>query len=357
MVIVVLAGLGCTQQEPQASKRWRPPRDLAEWGLFKSEGDVLVHEPMDGTVPYDLNSPLFSDYTAKYRFVKLPVGEKAKYDDRVVFDFPVGTTIAKTFSYPHDRRDPSQGERLMETRILHHRESGWEAFSYQWNEEQTGARLSLAGAVVPVSWTHDDGSTKSNDYIIPDANKCMSCHEEKKQILPIGPKARHLNRDYDYADGSENQLVHWTKHDLLEGAPSDPEEAPRNAVWNDPSTGSLDERTRAYLEINCAHCHHIGGPARNAGLDFEIHHGKTEKLGIWKSPVAVGRGGGGRKYSIVPGKPEDSILYYRLNSTDAGIMMPEIARRMIHEEGVALVREWIEQMDDPKAAPTDATGG
>jgi uncharacterized repeat protein (TIGR03806 family) len=317
----------------------------------------LVHRPQPGVVPYDLNSALFSDYTAKYRFVKLPPGTKATYDEQVVFDFPVGTVIAKSFSYPHDRRDLSKGERIMETRILHRKSSGWEAFSYQWNEEQTAASLSLAGAVVPVSWIHDDGSTKGIDYIIPDANKCVSCHEENKQIVPIGPKARHLNRDYPYASGVEHQFVHWTKVGILNGAPADPAQAPRNAVWDDPSTGTLDERARAYLEINCAHCHHRGGPAKNAGLDFRIAIDESEKIGIWKSPVAVGRGGGGRRYSIVPGKPEESILYFRLNTTDPGIMMPEVARRMIHTEGVALIKEWIESLPDPHASAPASAGG
>lgn len=354
----LLGVMGCsrTAPAPQAG-RSRPPKDLAAWKLFQEVDGKLVHQPLAGVIPYELNSSLFSDYTTKYRFVKLPDGTKAKYDEAVVFDFPVGTVIAKTFTYPHDRRDLSKGERIMETRILHRKESGWEAFSYQWNQEQNGATLSLAGAVVPVSWIHDDGSTKSNDYIIPDANKCISCHEEDKKILPIGPKARHLNRDYPYADGSANQLVHWTKIGILDGAPTDPSAAPKNAVWDDPKSGTLDERARAYLEINCAHCHHKGGPARNAGLDFRIAMEETEKLGIWKSPVAVGRGGGGRKYSIVPGKPEESILYFRLNTTDPGIMMPEVARRMIHEEGVALVKEWIESLPDPHASASSTSAG
>lgn len=356
---VLLAGLliSCSRTEPAATARWRPPKNLADFGVFQVDASTgrLIHEPAEGVVPYDLTTPLFSDYTAKYRFVKLPPGTSAKYDEAAVLDFPVGTTIAKTFSYLHDRRDPSKGERILETRILHRRENGWEAFAYQWNDDATAATLRLAGAVVPTSWIHDDGSTMSNDYIIPDANKCVSCHEEKKQIIPIGPKARHLNRDYEYSTGTENQLAHWTKAGILSGAPDDPSAAPRNAVWDDPNSGSLDERARAYLEINCAHCHHMGGPARTAGLDFRVAESVQEKLGVWKSPVAVGRGGGGRKYSIVPGKPEDSILYFRLNSTDPGIMMPEVARRMIHTEGVALIKEWIEQMPDPHPDPAAKT--
>jgi hypothetical protein len=70
--------------------------------------------------PYDLNSALFSDYAAKYRFVKLPPGTSAAYHETEAFEFPVGTVIAKTFAYPHDLRDPTKGQRLIETRILKH---------------------------------------------------------------------------------------------------------------------------------------------------------------------------------------------------------------------------------------------
>jgi hypothetical protein len=65
------------------------------------------------------------------------------------------------------------------------------------------------------------------------------------------------------------------------------------------------------------------------------------KVGRWKTPVAAGRGSGGRLFDIVPGKPDESILMYRLESTEPGIMMPELGRRLTDAAGVALVREWI----------------
>jgi hypothetical protein len=37
----------------------------------------------------------------------------------------------------------------------------------------------------------------------------------------------------------------------------------------------------------------------------------------------------------------------RLESVDPGVMMPELGRSLVHEEGVALVRRWIEEMPDP----------
>jgi hypothetical protein len=67
-------------------------------------------------------------------------------------------------------------------------------------------------------------------------------------------------------------------------------------------------------------------------------------LGIYKTPVAAGRGSGGFTYDIEPGLPEKSILLYRIHSSDPGIMMPEIARRLVHKEGVELIRQWIKEM-------------
>jgi hypothetical protein len=72
------------------------------------------------------------------------------------------------------------------------------------------------------------------------------------------------------------------------------------------------------------------------------------KLGLWKSPIAAGHGSGGREYDIVPGKPDESILVYRLESTDPSVTMPNVAKRLVPEEAVELVREWIEGMEDRK---------
>jgi hypothetical protein len=151
-------------------------------------------------------------------------------------------------------------------------------------------------------------------------------------MKPLGPKAGQLNR--------QDQLEHWSEIGLLHDAPPSGQ-APRFAVWDDPATGTLDERARAWLDANCASCHNPGGSAKNSGLDLRIEQRDPAKWGVRKTPVAAGRGSGGRSYGIVPGKPDESILLYRLQATEPGVMMPEIARRLVHEEGVALIREWI----------------
>ncbi|MFO0948978.1 MAG: hypothetical protein U1D30_24215 [Planctomycetota bacterium] len=253
---------GCGSRGPSndpAAVDFQPPEKLSAYQLFV--GDGSTQEPASGVVPYDLNSPLFSDYSTKYRFVKLPQGAVAKYEDQDAFDFPVGTIIAKTFSYLHDLRDASKGQRLIETRLLIHRPEGWVGLPYRWNKEQNEAILDVAGDTVDVEWIHTDGKTRTVNYIVPNSNQCKSCHENDKKMGPIGPKARNLNKDFAYRSGTENQLVHWSKSGILAGAP-DPAQAPKLADAADPKSGSLDDRARAWLEINCAHCHNPKGPRR-----------------------------------------------------------------------------------------------
>jgi uncharacterized repeat protein (TIGR03806 family) len=162
-------------------------------------------------------------------------------------------------------------------------------------------------------------------------------------MRPLGPTARQLNGDFPYADGVENQLTRWSKLGLLSHA-IDPKDAPKLAVWDDPATGSINERARAWLEINCAHCHNPNGPAKNSGLDLRVVQDNRTKYGVFKSPVAAGRGTGGRLYDIVPGKPDESIFMYRLASDQPQIMMPELGKRLVHAEGVELIRQWIAEM-------------
>ncbi len=320
---------------------WEPPEHLSAFGLFQGNGST--QQPAGGVVPYDINTPLFSDYAVKHRFVKLPPGASAKYHETDVFELPVDTILVKTFAYPHDLREPSKGERLVETRLLIRRPEGWVGFPYVWNDEQTEASLKIVGGMRPVKWIHSDGEERTHNYLVPNVNQCMSCHENDKIMAPIGPKARHLNKGFAYRTGRANQLSHWTAAGILRGAPS-PEKAPCAPVWDDPKTGTMDQRARTWLEINCAHCHNPNGPARTSGLDLTASQTDRYKWGVEKGPVAAGPGTGGRSYDIVPGKPDESILLFRLESTEPGIVMPEISRRLVDKEGLALIREWVESL-------------
>ncbi len=322
------------------------PEKLSAYGFFT--GNMADMVPAKGVVPYDLATPLFSDYAYKARFIKLPDGSApAPFNDEDVFDLPVGTVLIKTFYYPHDMRDEAKGRRLMETRLLIHETTGWKALPYIWNEEQTEAVLEITGGTRNVSWVHTDGGKRSLAYVIPNMNQCKGCHIKNGDMVPIGPKARYLNKDFAYADGTKNQLVHWHEAGIIDTLPN-LASITQVPVWDEPATGSLHDRARAYLEINCAHCHRDGAPANTSGLLLDWHQQNMAAYGFYKSPVAAGRGSGGKLYDIHPGKPDGSILLFRMDSADPGIMMPELGRKVIHKEGVQLIREWIASLPEGK---------
>ena len=317
------------------------PKMISGFNLFKDSANQV---PNEGVVPYDLSTPLFTDYAVKDRFIWMPKGASAAYSETEVFDFPVGTVIAKTFSYPADLREPTKDVRRIETRILWRKEKGWLALPYLWNADATDAKLAVAGAQMPIDWVSEQGQKQSTNYLVPNMNQCKLCHENQQKIAPIGPKARYLNKDYPYAGGTANQLETLAAAGYLTGLPESGQRPPAIS-WNHPDTGTLTERARTYLDINCAHCHNPKGPAYTSGLDLTYHQEAPHRIGVYKPPVAAGRGSAGLKFSIVPQHPEESILLARMHSLDPGMMMPQLGRTMNHPEGIALIEEWIKSLN------------
>ncbi len=311
---------------------------LSDYGLFD---DIATQTPAEGVIPYDLNTPLFSDYTTKQRFFAVPDGEAMTWADPGAFAVPTGTIVIKTFSYLADRRAPAGDRRLLETRLLVKQESGWTGASYIYGDATDDAELAVAGDTLAASWIHDDGAERTNDYVVPNKNQCKNCHADHDDTIDLlGPKARHINRD--------GQLEDLVARGVLAGAP-DPAMWPRAPDAFDAQAGTLDERARAWLDINCAHCHNPRGAARTSGLYLDLAQTDPVDFGVCKPPVAAGRGSGGRLFGIVPGKPDESILMFRLESTEADVKMPELGRNLVDAEGVALMREWIAAM--PGACP------
>jgi uncharacterized repeat protein (TIGR03806 family) len=320
-----------------------PYQNLSEYHLLTPSGGAVSYA--DGVVPYDLNTPLFSDYALKSRAVKLPMGMAAAYDPDNVFQFPVGTIVMKTFSFAPDERDPTTSARLYETRLLiRQKDMSWLGLPYVWNDAQTEAVLTPAGGMPTIDFISPGGDSEEAHYLIPTEGQCKECHDATGTFDVLGPRARELNRDFDYGGGTvENQLTHWANAGILTGAP-DPSAAPVLPVFDDPSTGSVTDRARAWLEGNCAHCHNPTGLARTTGLFLKVSETEPSQYGICKTPVAAGPGTGGFTYDIVPGDPDHSILVFRIESTMPGIMMPQIGRSVVHKEGVQLIRDWISSL-------------
>ena len=108
---------------------------------------------------------------------------------------------------------------------------------------------------------------------------------------------------------------------------------------------AIDERALAYLDVNCGHCHRPNGPGNTSGLFLQYNESRTNHLGICKAPVAAGKGSGGNKFDISPGRADSSILVFRISSTDPGVMMPEVGRAVNHEEGIEIIKAWINKME------------
>ena len=314
-----------------------PPKLLSEYGFFVNTKDQIT---VPGVLPYELITSLFSDYADKHRFVYVPKGKIAAYQKNSVFSFPVGSVLIKTFSYEPINNQTS-GRHLIETRLLIRKDSGWDALTYVWDEEGQEASLALAGKTVKANYISNDGRELDIRYRVPNKNQCKECHLENESIVPIGPKPRNLNRDYNYLEGTTNQLEKWMSVKFIDSYP----EKINSVVDFMDSSKPINDRARAYLDINCGHCHAPEGSASNSGLYLHLLETREKQLGVYKGPVATGRGSGGLDYSIVPGHPDESILLYRMISDAPDIMMPESGRSVMHKEAVDIIYQWIEEIE------------
>ena len=315
---------------------------LSDYVFF--EGRMADHNPVAGVIPYDVSAQLFSDYALKSRFIVLPQGQQLGYQNNGTFDFPQESVLIKTFYYPADFQKPEINIQLIETRLLIHTPEGWMGFPYVWNTAQTEAYLEIAGERLDVSFVNPIGQTINFEYSVPNFNQCKGCHVYQNKMEPIGLKVRLLNHNFDYDDGKMNQLDKWETLGMISGLPS-VSPLPQTPDYNDFESGSIEERARALIDINCAHCHRVGAPGETSGLFLNIEETNPTQLGVHKPPVAAGRGSGDLDYTIVPGQPDKSIMVYRMESTDPGIMMPELGRKLVHKEGVELVKKWIKEME------------
>ena len=325
-----------------------PFKKLSQYHFFK--GDMKDLTPNDRVLPYDLITPLFTDYAWKARFVWMPEGTSAKYVKDEVLDFPVGTVLIKNFYFPTDFRDISKGKKIIETRLLIHKQDKWDALAYVWNDEQTDADLNIIGDTKSLDWIDKNGNKVHDDYSVPNKNQCKTCHALNGSLTPIGPKVRNMNHDFLYIDGNANELDKWVTAGYLTGYNKADNLTNKMAKWDDSTTGDINARARAYLDINCAHCHRKEGLGSPTGLYLNYTNNDEASLGILKTPEAAGSGGGNFLYDVIPGKPDESIMPYRMMIDEPGKMMPQIGRKLVHTEGVALIKQWIAGMKDQSAA-------
>ena len=316
-----------------------PYPSLSDYNFF--EGDMKDLNPVYGVLPYDLISPLFSDYAKKKRFVWMPEGSKANYvNDYSILDFPVGTILVKNFYYENTL--PNHDTRILETRLQIKKSTGWVFANYKWNDEQTEATFDLNGSFVAVDFM-EKGTQKSVNYVIPSAAQCLTCHKSDDDVpLPIGPKPQNLNLKIDYTSGQMNQLEKWVEMGYLNN--DFPSNINSMVNFND-DTQPLELRVRSYLDVNCAHCHSDNRHCDYRPVRFAFH----ESLDLTNLGVCVE---GNEIFDqaitkiVSPGNSERSILSVRMNSVAPDLRMPLLGRTIRHEEGIDLIEQWIASLSN-----------
>ncbi len=323
----------------QQGQTLRFPAHLSETGLFVS---TAQHQLTKGVIPYSVNVPLWSDYSLKLRFLALPVAGQVEFSDKAPWHFPVGTVIGKTFSLEQRRGEPDSAVRL-ETRILVKSPSGWEGYTYMWNEDQTDAALIDSATTIPFEVQTADGPI-TQEWYFPSRSDCKACHTNAGSFV-LALNTRQFNRVHDYPTHSANQLAELERLGVFSSPlPAKPDKLDTFPEWN--GDGDLNDQVRAYLEVNCAFCHAPGGPG-NSPIDLR-YHTSLDRMGLigFRSRGTRTKGPP-TEYLVSPGRPRNSELLIRMELRGPG-QMPVFATSLPDPLAIERVTEWIRKLPPPR---------
>jgi uncharacterized repeat protein (TIGR03806 family) len=285
---------------------------LSDYNLF--HGQLSDLNPNPRAVSVELASTLFTDYTDKSRIIMLPLGKKMTADGNDLPSFPEGTIIAKTFYYKRSIKNNMIAKSILETRLLIRHESKWNTAVYLWNKEQNEAFLAPDGKKIPVAFLDPRGKKHSTNYAVPSTTDCITCHRQDDQVLPIGLKIANMNRDIIKNNHAVNQLLYLQQQHLLELSPR---EKLLSVTSYKDTLASTEKRARAYLNINCAHCHNPKGIAAMTQLDLRDLPQSNPTIWLKQGKIAM-----------------------RI-TTPGELHMPKIGTTLQDEEGVRLVLNYI----------------
>lgn len=361
-LLLIVAAAACSSEEVEPADRELPallpraesrsclaelpdpmPARLSETGCFTSLSPLT---PGPDLIPYEVISPLWTDDAFKERYLVLSPGDAITYDDAGAWDFPLGAVIVKVFGLEMIAGDETS-RRVVETRFMVRRATGWTFHSYEWNADGTDATLLTDGQVVPFEVQTAEGPHVV-DYQFPSEEGCAACHGTRVGE-PLGPRTEQLNLTVRYGTEVKNQL-----DALVElGAIELPGEAADLPSMPDPADESapLAARARAYLHANCSHCHQPGGWT-SPGVDMDLRYSKTlAEMNACDVRVAFDLVPGA-DFRIAAGDPEGSSLWRRIQVEGVGVptQMPPLGRSTNDDFGIELIRQWIlslESCPDP----------
>lgn len=328
-----VAAQGSRAGDP-ASASVTAPQRLSETGLYLP-GNTLAVDPRN--LSYVPQYPLWSDGAEKRRYIRLPEGQAIDASDAERWQFPAGTRFWKEFRF---------GNRPAETRYMERQGDGsWTYATYVWNAAGTDAEraperglrgvLPLAGGV-----RHD----------VPSRTDCQACHEGRPGAV-LGFNSLQLSQEPDpLAPHREApppgavDLVELARRGLVEHLPVALLERPPRIQ----ATTQTERAALGYLFGNCSGCHNSAGPLAPLGLDFDPALAPSEHAPR-ASATSVGqvsqfRPPGAKPWlRIAPGRPEDSLVAFRMRSRNPAEQMPPLGTHLVDREGLALIERWISE--------------
>jgi len=327
------------------------PTRLSQTGLFES---VENQTPAPGVIPYSINAALWADHATAERVIGIPAATEGGGDDESTdgsngskitefakqAQFPSNTVFAKTLSLEIERGVPAS-KRRVETQILHFDVDIWRAHTYAWNDEQTDAVLVPSEGLnrtLNIIDSESPGGHREQNWRFASRTECMLCHNAYSKRSIVGFNAAQLSRIHDYGGTRDNQL-RTLDHLGLFSEPVSESAVPMADPMNNQD--DLTARARAYLHVNCGHCHRRGGGGTAAiNVQHAVALGETNLLG-GRPTQGTFRIHGARV--VAPGDPYRSVLVYRMSKLGRG-RMPHLGSQLVDERGLKLMHEWISQL-------------
>ncbi len=319
------------QPDPTMPAATEPPASLSATGLFT---DLATLAPVPGLLAYDVAAELWSDGASKRRWLGVPGTARIGFTSTGAWTFPVGTVAVKHFEVAV----AGGGVRRLETRVLLHQVTGWTGFTYRWRADGSDADLVADGGDT-ASYTVDDGAggTSARTWRFPSRAQCTQCHPPSAGSL-LGVRTQQLNRDFVFPLRADNQLRTWNHIGMFT---SDIGAASQYAALRSPDDAgaATADRARAWLDVNCANCHHPGGPTPvTIDLRAATADAAMTVFGVAATlPLPSGSG-----VRVTAGDRDASELWQRLVRRDA-FGMPPIGSTIVDPLGEALVGAWIDE--------------
>jgi hypothetical protein len=283
---------------------------------------------------------LWSDGAEKRRWIYLPKGTKIDASTPAEWTFPVGTKFWKEFSV---------GGHLAETRLFQKtRSDHWVRTTYQWNSSETAATRSGGG----------DIDVAGTAWHVPTARECDQCHQGR-QDRALGFEQIALG--LAGADGLTLPML--VKEKLISPVPEQ-----TNMQIADDGTGVMAPAVFGWLHINCGVTCHNDNPnaaGKSTLLRLRLEPGQLDGQQPASTYAAVRTTIGvaattvrwNSQTRIVPGSPEQSLLYTLVSTRGGGDndQMPPIASNVVDQEYVDKIAAWIRAL--PAQPATAATAG